>query len=100
MPVIQDLPAALETRSQHGMILPDGPVTHQHQPHFILRKTCLSQRDIFRDRIVFAIAFGGRKGSKRRAPAVGFTVLGKIAEVVDRRIDRTIGIVQLRAAGP
>ena len=66
----------------------------------MLRKPCLSQRDIFRDRIVFAIAFRGRKCSKRRAPAVGFTVLGKIADVADRRIDRTIGLVKLRAAGP
>ena len=30
MPVIQDLPAALETRSQHGVILADRAVANQH----------------------------------------------------------------------
>ena len=55
--------------------------------------------NVFRYRIILAIAFPGREGSKRSGPPVGFAMLRIVTNVTDGHIDRAIGFIQLFAAG-
>ena len=89
---------AIQPRRQHGMILPNGAVANQHQLQIITREAGFSEGNIFRNGVILAIAFPGRKGGKRCAPTVSFAVLGIVTDVADRHIDRAISFVQLIAA--
>ena len=90
---------AIQTRGQHGMILPDGAIANQYQLQVLAREAGFGEGDVFGDRIILAVAFPGCKGGKRCAPAVGFAMLGIVAHIADGHIDRAIGLIQLIAAG-
>src|SRR5260370_30695471 len=85
--------------SQNRMMLPDGTIADQDQSQFLLGKACFAQRDIFRNRVVFTVAFRGRKGGKRRAPAIDFTELSIVADIANGRVDGAIGLFTSGAAG-
>src|SRR3954451_2334858 len=81
------------------MVLPDRPVADPKHAQFILRKSCLLQRDVFGDRVVLAITFSSSKSGKRRAPPVRLAVLGVIAKISDSGVDGPVGLIELRATG-
>src|SRR4051794_16543455 len=82
---------------KHGMVLPDRAVADQKDAQFILRESCLLQRDVFRNRVILAITFRSCKGGKRRGPSIGLAVLGVIADIANSGVDSPVGLIQLRA---
>src|SRR4051812_24006262 len=97
--VVKDQPAAIEMSGEHGMVLPDRVVADQKDAQFILRVPCLLQRDVLRNGVILAIAFGGGKRGKWRAPSVGLTMLVVVAHVSNGGVDGPVDLVQLRATG-
>ncbi|MHC2335524.1 hypothetical protein ACVIW0_004813 [Bradyrhizobium sp. USDA 4454] len=90
---------AVEPRRQHGMILPDGAIAAEHQAQLLAREAGFAERDVFCDCVVLAIALAGRKGGERGGPAVGFAMLGEVADIADRLVDGAVGLIQPVAPG-
>ncbi len=88
--IVEEKPASVQPRSDHGVIFSCRGVADEQEPKVFVRKPGLLERDIFGNRIVFAIARAGSERLDRRGPKVGNSVLSEIAHGADREIDGAI----------
>jgi hypothetical protein len=97
--IVENEPPSLIANRDHGVILLDRLVTHQHKSHIFERDTGIPQSKIFGNCIILAISPPACKRSKWRQPHVNHPMLFKIACISDRAVDRIVDRIELGAAG-
>jgi hypothetical protein len=89
-PIVQNEPLVIQGCRHQRMILVTQIVAHEYEFDVLSREAGSNKRNVLCDSVVVAIAAGGRKSFKRRAPSIWNAPLGQVASGTNRKVDLLI----------
>ena len=98
MPIVQYQPLPVEADGDHRMDAAAPDIAHDHQSQVVGDGAGFTQRDVFGDGVILAIARSRREGGKWRRPDVVDAMLHRVRHEFDAQIDRPIDLADPRAA--
>src|SRR5271169_3060991 len=85
--IVQNDPLVIQVRRDQRMILVTQILPHEYEFDVLSRETGSNEGNVLCDSIVLAIAAGGRKSFKRRAPSIWNAPLRQVASGTNGKVD-------------